>query len=114
MLLCYWAVTGNREGLHRPLIVAQILEWRQQEILKVFIGPNCCCLYYIITDDTQGTSLTNCSHHGDEGCCPEMDVTLHVTNEFPFHDILVKFLDTRAPLPSKFIKCSVTVTCACS
>lgn len=28
-------------------------------------------------------------------------MTLQETNEFPFHDTLVKYLDTRAPLPSK-------------
>ena len=48
----------------------------------------------------QGTSLGN---HGDDSCCPEMDVTLQETNEFPFHDILVKYLDTRAPLPSNVL-----------
>jgi len=37
MVLCQWAVTTHREGLHRPLIVAHILERRQQELLKVLI-----------------------------------------------------------------------------
>lgn len=100
MLLCQWAVTSNREGLHRPLIVAQILEWRQQEILKVLLLQFC----IIITSGVpQGTNVSNGGNHGDEGCCPEMDMTLHETNEFPFHDTLVKFLDTRAPLPSNLL-----------
>ena len=99
MLLCQWGVTSNREGLHRPLIVAQILEWRQQEILKVFIILFISFIVFVLTG-IQGTSLCNSGNHGDEGCCPEMEVTLHDTNDFPFHDILVKYLDTRAPLPS--------------
>ena len=37
MVLCQWAVTPHREGLHRPLVVAHILERRQQELLKVLI-----------------------------------------------------------------------------
>lgn len=74
------ASTGNFEGLINPLFV----------------------LFYI-TNNIQGTSLGNGGNHGYEGCCPEMDVTLHETNEFPFHDTLVKFLDTRAPLPSNVL-----------
>ena len=38
-----------------------------------------------------------------------MDMTLQETNEFPFHDILVKYLDTRAPLPSNVLLYLVTV-----
>ena len=56
--------------------------------------------YVCILNDIQGTSLCSSGNHGDEGCCPEMEVMLHETNDFPFHDILVKYLDTRAPLPS--------------
>ena len=100
MLLCQWGVSSNREGLHRPLIVAQILEWRQHDFVKVLSPPCMCVALHLYVTDFQGTTVCNNGNQGDESCCPEMEISFHETNDYPFHDVLVKYLDTRAPLPS--------------
>jgi len=57
-------------------------------------------VFHSYATDIQGAAVCNSGNHGDESCCPEMEFSLHETNDYPFHDVLVKYLDTRAPLPS--------------
>lgn len=38
MLLCQWAVSTHRSGIHRPLVVARILRQRQDQLIRVWGG----------------------------------------------------------------------------
>ena len=42
MLLCQWAVSSHRSGVHRPLVVARILRQRQDQIIRVCRGVHVC------------------------------------------------------------------------
>ena len=61
--LCEWAVTTQRSGEHRALVVARLLEKRQTDMLP-----------------------------------PESEEKDDQPNPYVFHDLLLKFLDTQAPV----------------
>ena len=35
MLLCQWAVSAHRSGVHRPLVAARVLRQRQDQVIRV-------------------------------------------------------------------------------
>ena len=65
--LCEWAVSAQRSGEHRALVVARLIEKRQTDVAPL--------------DDDKDGGLAN-----------------------PFQDLLLKFLDTQAPVYGKIKK----------
>lgn len=112
MLLCQWAVSPNRAGEHRPLVAARVLLQRQTEVLKVrckFVtsielatvnwGQSKVMLLHIPQgEDWRDTYNLETL---DESWEEDSTVTCGDVTNFPFQSMLFKFLDTRAPLPSK-------------
>lgn len=79
MLLCKWAITPHRCGLHRPFIASRLLKRLQN-------------------DKLQGQLTTDLDALDEFWECPETSSIGDVAT-FPFQQILFQFLDTRASLP---------------
>jgi mediator of RNA polymerase II transcription subunit 12 len=79
MLLCQWAVTPHRTGIHRPLVSARLLKRIQH-------------------DKLQGQVLTDLDSLDEYWEYPETGFYGDIAT-FPFQQILFQFLDTRASLP---------------
>ena len=82
MLLCQWAVTPHRSGDHRPLVAARILCQRQIDFLQ---GGG----------EWREHSL-DALDESWEDCCGSWS---QEASDFPFQNVLFKFLSIRAPLP---------------
>ena len=84
MLLCQWAITPHRHGLHRPLVAARLLKKLQSDLLL-------------------GQTTTDLDALDEFWEYPEINSTID-ESRFPFQQTLFQFLDTRAPLPGKRVR----------
>jgi len=76
-LLCDWAITTNRLGDHRPQIVARLLEKHQIELWNAADGEM------------------------EEG-----DTSVDKEEDNLFHNMLLKYLDRRAPVLGMYPTCT--------
>ena len=84
MLLCQWAITPHRHGIHRPLLAARLLSQLQSYVLQ-----NRHASHYQDLDslDERWEQQTSSPSFPND------------PSAFPFQNIFFQFLDTRGPVP---------------